>query len=220
VAAHSAVISPLLPSSCRFHCLYLLLCFFYHGRFGRYLPVGSLTVTSRCSNSKSTPVVAASINWTFVVPMVTLTLSVVDGLVDTVDYCCCSRCPLRWTSNLISSSLGTFRFVVCSYRWSSDTVGCRAMVTMTRSTFLVVVMDGHNGTIRISSASCVVATIALPLLYWGRSVGASLLGGLLVSRSLVVVVPVSTDLVPVVDCSVGMPPLTSIGCCCCKDSLL
>jgi hypothetical protein len=37
--------------------------------------------------------------------------------------------------------------------------------------------------------------------------------------SLVVVVPVSTGLVPVVDRLVGMPPLTSIGCCC-RDSLL
>jgi hypothetical protein len=127
----------LLLRSVWVHCLYLLLCFFYYGRFAWYLPVGPLTVTRCCSNSKSTPVVAAGIDRTFAVPMVTLTLSVVDGLVDTVDYCCCSCCPPQWTSNLISSSLGTFWFVV---------------------------MDGHNGTVRISSASCVVATIALPLL--------------------------------------------------------
>jgi hypothetical protein len=29
---HSAVTSPMLPSACRVHYLYLLLCFFYHGR--------------------------------------------------------------------------------------------------------------------------------------------------------------------------------------------
>jgi hypothetical protein len=36
---HSAVTSPLLPSSCRCYCSYLLLCFFHanHGRFSRPL---------------------------------------------------------------------------------------------------------------------------------------------------------------------------------------
>jgi hypothetical protein len=45
-AVHSAVTSPLLPSSCRCYCPCLLLCFLYHGPFSGLLllfPVQSLT---------------------------------------------------------------------------------------------------------------------------------------------------------------------------------
>jgi hypothetical protein len=62
----------------------------------------------------------------------------VDGHIDTVDCCCCSCCPPRWTSSLISSSLGTF--------W-------------------LVFVDGHNDTVDSCFVPLpVVATIALPLL--------------------------------------------------------
>jgi hypothetical protein len=64
-------------------------------------------------------------------PMVTLTLSVA----------CCSCCPPRWTSSLISSGLGTFWFVVC-------------IVPMATTALSVMLVDGHSDTVDSSCCCC------------------------------------------------------------------
>jgi hypothetical protein len=65
------------------------------------------------------------------VPMVTLTLSVIDGLVDTVECCCCPGWP-PWHCPLL--------LVVC-------------IVPMATMALSVMAVDGHNGTVNSLFAS-------------------------------------------------------------------